>query len=112
MLYQILEYGLFRETILLLDFFASLTFIYLGFQLGKNIKEAKILSPTTGLTFYLVILGLSHFFYFFYDIHPELALIGILKDIFMFLYFLSMVLFVILTEFNQSQYLEQKKKKF
>ena len=112
MLYQILEYGLFRETILLLNFFASITFVYLGFQLGKKIKEAKILSPTTGLAFHLATLGFSHFFYFFYDIYPELALIAIIKDIFMFLYFLSMVLFVILTEFNQSQYLEQKKKKF
>lgn len=112
MLYQILEYGLFRETILLLNFFASITFVYLGFQLGKKIKEAKLLSPTMGLAFHLATLGFSHFFYFFYDIYPELALIAIIKDIFMFLYFLSMVLFVILTEFNQSQYLEQKKKKF
>lgn len=112
MLYQILEYGLLREVILLLNFFASLTFVYLGFQLGKKIKEAKVLSPTTGLTFYLITQGFSHFFYFFYEIHPELAYIAIIKEISMFVYFLSMVLFVILTEFNQSQYSEQKKKRF
>jgi len=113
MLCQIIEDGLFRELILILNFSASLIFIYLAFQLSKKIKEAKLLSTTTGLALYLANQGLSHFAFFFSELYPELTFSVELKDITALCFILSMVVFIILTEISQSLYdSNQKKKKF
>ncbi len=90
-----------RDFVYILRIFASFTLYYMAFLTGKRIKEAGVLSTTTGFTIYLSLFSTYHLFGTISIFYPELALgysFDLLTNTIMLL---GMTIFIILNEIDE-----------
>jgi hypothetical protein len=101
MYFQIIEYGVYHDILLLMRFFAVIIIFYMVFQVGKKKKDTDIFSATTGFAIYLISLAIFHFLiaipYLYDQISPDLFYYIIINTIFI----CGMVSFIFFTELDK-----------
>lgn len=109
MLIQIMAYSPLRDAVLMLRGIAIIAVLYMAYQIGKKIREYKILSATTGFMIFLITFGIFHFgsgISFFY---PSLSSSLLIFDLIGTVAFaLGMLLFVVLSEIEINLAREKK----
>ncbi|MFX1338341.1 MAG: hypothetical protein ACFFDK_07015 [Promethearchaeota archaeon] len=101
MLLQIIEYGINRDIILLLRFFAVLIIFFMAFQVMKKIRETSILSTTTGFGIFLITQALFHYLMAFPHLYPELLPHLMYYIVINALFLCGMYCFIFFTELDE-----------
>ncbi len=109
---QAFEGELVRDLTVILRFTAVFLLFYLAFQVGKKIKESKLLSATMGFSTFLLLFGLSQFFLSIIVLYPDIEQDDIFYLLLNLAMMLGMIFFIVLTEIESTGYGLETSKKF
>ena len=113
MIFLTIEYGIVREFIIFLRYFASYLLFFLAYKTGKKGKKTSIFSATIGLTFFLISSGLMHlintFRFYYFDVSYDLIFsLGVSA-----IQLVGFILFIFLVEMDNAHHnLNQTEKRF
>ena len=95
---QFIDYGVNRDIILLLRFFAVIIIFFMAFQVMKKIRDTSILSTTTGFAIFLITQALFHYFIALPYLYSEELLHSMYYIIINALFLCGMYFFIFFTE--------------